>query len=443
MNKLLVIVAGAMIALCYGNAAWAQAAPAPEYGYSADEIAENQGVVAYWYAWGFSYAYGHFPASFAELKEHGLPLRGFFSPHTETEIDFDDESLDFNGDMTYALINNSPQIRIQTTNGIVALPGTLTRTDDCGETFCCDIGITKNECWKVCDDNHAACAILQWMMWKSFETHQCRYGYRPVDEAAWMASGFSPIEADWRTRYPFMTIKLYYGKCELKKARVTCCAPCPTCEPCAVAKPCGQCEKPEPNCKSKCNTCLDTTQVHPASENCNKCKSKQDVRCGKCQSCISEVNRNTGCRNCASVSQSQYSTFTETPTSPQSCTCDAWVPAYGSQLISSLNIEILASEGTQGSMKLLLLDPQHRQMALINLPGPIEGDYTYTHYFDNPVTAKELFSAALINDGSDPATLTEFRATGLGDAGYSYVYVDHTCTGAVVGPGGCATMTIE
>lgn len=507
MRKLLLIMAGSILVLCFNSVALAQNAPASAYGYTADEIAENQGAVAYWYAWGYKYAFGQLPASFAQMKEHGLPLRGFFSPHTQTEINFDDGSLDFDGDMTYSITGASPVIRIQTTKGVVVLPGTLTRTDECGIAHCCDISICQDACWKVCDDNHAACAIVQWMMWKSFETHQCRYGYRPADEQAWMASGFSPIEPDWRTRYPYMNIKLIYGKCELKKARVTCCAPCPTCTPCAVAKPCGQCDKCKPKCdtgckpkceskcntcavvpvarpacgkcqaKSKCNTCAKAPAVKPACDSCNKCKPKCENKCNscakapvikpacdscnkckpkcenKCGQCQSKTY--TGCGTCAATSLydigytsssvqsgSRYNPAAGTSASPNQCGCDAWVPYSGSELVESLRISITATEGTTGGMKLLLRNPLLQQVVLIDLPGPITNDYTYTYSFGTPVKASDLFEAVLINEGDDPATLTSLRVVGVGEGSFNYMFVEHTCPGALVGIGGCPRMEI-
>jgi hypothetical protein len=111
-------------------------------------------------------------------------------------------------------------------------------------------------------------------------------------------------------------------------------------------------------------------------------------------------------------------------------------------MISSLSISITASEGTTGGMKLLLRNGLLQQVVLIDLPGPITNDYTYTYTFAAPVMASVLFEAVLINDGDDPATLTSLRVVGLGEAGFSYMFVEHTCPGAIVGIGGCQQMEI-
>lgn len=300
MKKLLLVSAGAFFVLsCYGVAR-ADAPPASPYEYTADEIAENQGVVAYWYAWGYSHAFGQFPEKFAELSGHGLPLRDFFSPHTGNAVNFDDGTLDFDGDMLYAVNGGYPEIQIQTTTGMVVLPGILSRTNECLELFCCEVTICKSECWETCDDEDAACRILQWMMWKSFELHECRYGYRPVDETAWVASGLAPIDLNWRARAPYMEIELIYGKCSLNKAYVSCCSLTPKCKPCASIKPCGNCDERKPKCVSAGNKCKQDTcsTCKPAAskDNCRSCKPKaRHDSCGSCKP-IAEQQTSNACK---------------------------------------------------------------------------------------------------------------------------------------------------
>ena len=271
MRKLYSLLAGALVACCLLGTAWAQGAD-DAYGFTADEIAQNQGAVAYWYAHGFANAFGGFPSNFAELGDHGLPLRDFFSPHTGDAINFDDGTLDFDGDMMYVPGDWDVEIHVQTSEGVFVLPGAIGGTDDCCRTFCCEIAICGFDCWEVCDDQDAACKIMQWMMWESFETYECRYGTRPCDVKTWMASGFAPIGANWRELAPFMDIEYVYGNCSVKKAYVTCCAPC------------------EPKCKSDCggcNKCAKDNCVKCKQDTCTTCKPKcaPENKCGKCDDC--------------------------------------------------------------------------------------------------------------------------------------------------------------
>ena len=314
MRKLLIIVTGLILVLCYSGAVHAQAAFDSPSEYTADEVAENQGAVAYWYAWGFNYAFGRVPVSFKEMKEHGLPMQTFSSPHIGADIDFDDGSLDFDGDMLYARKNDDVEIRIQTTKGVMVLPGTLTRINECCEEFCCDIRICQEACWDVCGDEDAACQILKWMMWKSFETHKCRYAYRPVYEAAWLASGFAPVSANWRELAPNVNIELVYGKCALKKAYVKCCTPFTVEQPCEKIDPCsksacasnkqvcGSCDTCISKSSCTCGTCLPKTcspaVSKPVVNSCNKWKPQPNNKCSKCLpiTCTPACNKSTGVR---------------------------------------------------------------------------------------------------------------------------------------------------
>jgi len=107
---------------CNGNGAPA----ANAYGFTMDEIAVNQGVVAYWYAHGYANAFGCFPNTWAEVQSRGMPLRTFVSPHTGEVIDLDDGSLDFEGDMVYVPCACwDVQVRVLTSAGEVCLPAVL------------------------------------------------------------------------------------------------------------------------------------------------------------------------------------------------------------------------------------------------------------------------------------------------------------------------------
>jgi hypothetical protein len=277
--------------------AWAQ----DDTGFSADQIAENQGAVAYWYATAYSYVYG-VADNWGAIEAAGLPLRGFYSPHTGDAIDFDSE-LDFEGDMMYVPGDcGGVEIHVRLSSGDIVLPGTLMHSWDCAGPCdpcpkncmtCCDITICKTECWTVCGQEEAVCKIIDWMMWKSFETFECRYGSRPCGEEEWFASGFAPIDANWRDKAPFMDIEYVWKKgdicvcpCVLQKAYVNCCPPAPACAPCGKTK-CGGCDK----CKqATCTKCVDKC-AKPCCEQktCNKCdtcKPKCDKpKCGGCDTC--------------------------------------------------------------------------------------------------------------------------------------------------------------
>lgn len=266
MTRLTKLFTGAIIVcLCTAGYAWAdtyvsgQATAVPAvsaYGYSADEVAVNQGAVVYWYAHGFANAYGHYPMNWAELQSVGLPLRKFVSPHTGQEINFDDGMLDFDGDMVYMYGVGDVQVHIQTTGGVVVLPGILEGQAKCSANACqpvtcnytcCDITICGFDCWDCCGDQ-CICEIIQWMLWRSFETYECRYGTRPCDDVVWIASGMAPIDADWRLYFSGMDIEYVWGNCVLKKAYVHCCEPCTPCRD----NPCTQCAP------QRCNECVTT-----------------------------------------------------------------------------------------------------------------------------------------------------------------------------------------
>ena len=321
MYRNMIFVFGALLACLLCSAVYAQETAAPldvpaieagaanAYGYNADDVAVSQAVVLYWYAHGFANAYGNFPANFAALVEKGLPLRKFISPHTGDEINPDDGTLDFDGDMLYKPGECwDVSVEVQTSKGVVSIPGTVTATSDISVQYdpcccpelcggCCYVGCEKCEDWGICDPMEAACKIVQWMMWKSFELHECMYGMRPADEKAWMASGLAPIDANYKEYVPTMDIEYIYSKgncCVLKKAKVTCCAPCVPCSPCkSVCKPeapCGSCNK----CECKCNTCKPKCETGCKSKcgSCNKCKQST---CNKCDTCKPKCD--TGCKS--------------------------------------------------------------------------------------------------------------------------------------------------
>jgi len=210
-----------------------------QHGYNADEVAVNQGVVAYWYAHGYANMYCCFPQSWAQLQSAGLPLRGFVSPHNGQAINFDDGSLDFAGDMTYSVGVGDVMIMVQTTTGVVSLPGVLAGQQKCTSNACCpttctynwcDISICGFDCWNCGNTQACICEMIQWMLFRSFETYECRYGTRPCNEQVWMASGLAPIGPNWKQMAPFMNINYVRADCYVKKAKVECCVTCTPCE---------------------------------------------------------------------------------------------------------------------------------------------------------------------------------------------------------------------
>ena len=110
-------------------------------------------------------------------------------------------------------------------------------------------------------------------------------------------------------------------------------------------------------------------------------------------------------------------------------------------MVSSLCITITACEGTAGPMKLLLRDQSLHKLVEIELAGPIDCYYNMTYTFDTPVAASSLGEAVLINETDDPTTVTSLRLVGM-DACFSWTYIDHTCPGVVVGPGGCKRVVV-
>lgn len=343
MRKLGLITLGLLTACLCWTVALAQdqtAAPMKDsYGFTPDEIAVNQGAVVYWYAHGYANAFNGFPAKWADVTAKGLPLRKFESPHTGEAIDLDDGTLDFDGDMTYAVKGCDAEVQVQTTAGVVTLPGilegsvtpkmtcnTCDKCNPCGQkqscntcnscrqgnscntcnkcakptcntcnkckTRCCDITICGYDYWGCLTDQKAVCAIVQWIMWRSFETYVCRYGMFPCDETTWMASGLAPVDKNWKELAPFMEIEYVWGNCGIKKAKVACCN---TCQPCApkcnscVKPACNSCEKPGCNtCKSKgCNSCAKPSCNNCGKPSCNKCAKPSCNKCGKpsCNSC--------------------------------------------------------------------------------------------------------------------------------------------------------------
>ena len=294
------ILIGAIIVVCCANLAWAQDAPAATngavnaYGYTYDDVAVNQGIVLFWYAQGYTNCYGCPPQTFAEMTAKGLPLRKFTSPHNGDVIDPDDGSLDYDGDMIYV---PGPcwdfEVHVQTTAGVVKLPGAVTGHSNIGVQFdpCCCLWfcpgtvcvyVDKYKCWDICGNDSCACQIVEWMMWKSFETHEALYGGRPVDELAFYASGLAPVDKNYKEYVPYMDIEYIYKEknccCYVKKAYVTCCQPCVPCSPCV--KPCDPCNP----CETKCNSC-----AKPCVSKCNPCKPK----CDPCNPC------KTKCNSCA------------------------------------------------------------------------------------------------------------------------------------------------
>jgi hypothetical protein len=200
---------------------------------------------------------------------------------------------------------------------------------------------------------------------------------------------------------------------------------------------CGSCkDKCHSGCKSKCDGgCKDKCQ-----SGCNKCAKPACGSCGK-PSCDGGCKSKSACGSCGKSScgggcQSGGGCA-------QPCACEAWHDFCGCGTVSSLCITITtACDGTAGPLKLQLRDPYFKTLALIEIPGPIEGYYNFTYTFDTPVEASMLGEAVLINDTEDPATLTSLRVVGMDGYCFNWVYVDHTCPGAIVGPGGCKRMVI-
>jgi hypothetical protein len=270
-----------------------EAAPASPnaYGYTFDDVAVNQGIVLYWYAHACKMCSGSFPETWAAMVEKGA-LRTFTSPQTGEAIDPDDGNLDFDGDMTYKTAEcGDVTIEVKTSKGVVTLPGVVMAESDisvqwgpccqqCLWPSCIDISICGDPCWGMCCKEESLCKAIDWMMWRSFETHQTLFGSRPADELAWYASGLAPVDKNWKELAPYMDIEFVYkGDCTckiLKKAYVHCCASCNKCE-----TKCNSCNK----CESKCNSC-----EKPKCDTCNTCSKCKQNTCTKCNKCETKCN---------------------------------------------------------------------------------------------------------------------------------------------------------
>jgi hypothetical protein len=209
-------------------------------------------------------------------------------------------------------------------------------------------------------------------------------------------------------------------------------------------------------CHDKCQSgCTDTCKggcqekCHSCKPKCETgCKSKCDTGCKSKSSCNScgKVGCNGGCKSaCGSCGKVGCNGGCQQACGggcAKPCACDAWDQFCGCGTVSSLCITITACEGTAGPMKLQLRDTNYKTVAVIELPGPIDCYYNFTYTFDKPVDAASLQEAVLINDTEDPATITSLRVVGMDGACFSWVYVDHTCPGALLGPGGCKRMVV-
>jgi hypothetical protein len=327
VSKLLVAVVAfsCCLGVAYAADSAAAAPAADKYGYSQDDVAVNQGIVAYWYAHGYRAAFGNFPKDFAEMTAKGLPYRDFKSPATGDKINPDDGSLDFNGDFTYGVGGDDVWVKVKTSAGEVTIPSTVTENSDISASFgpcCCQklcgTCFDPTLCcmqWKCfCSDAQAGCAIVAWMMWKSFEAHRQLFGASPASADAFMASGLCPVGSDFNKYNATMTIDWTYrepttdrmmmhggkdGVCcrHLVKAYVQCCknhcgccCEAPTC-PTGKCQSCGGCNKG--NSCNKCNTCNKCNSCNK----CNKCNSCN--KCNKC-GCKSKCNSCNKCNTCSS-----------------------------------------------------------------------------------------------------------------------------------------------
>ena len=288
------------------------------YGYTFDDVAVNNGIVLYWYSVVCGWCSGETPATAAEMFGKGM-LRTYVSPHTGAAIDPDDGSLDFDGDLIY----KDGEVHVQTTKGVVELPGVVMAESDisvqwdpcccpmCLVPGCVDVTICDWECWDECCDERMLCRAVQWMLWRSFETHEALFGKRPADEMAWFASGLAPYDTDWKEKAPFMDIEYVYKGgdcCYLKKAYVHCCADCcetkcnscePKCKQDTCTKQCKpKCEsKCAPKCESKCAPKCES-KCAPKCE--SKCKPKCESKCKpKCETkCAPKCKQNTCTKQC-------------------------------------------------------------------------------------------------------------------------------------------------
>lgn len=131
-----------------------------------------------------------------------------------------------------------------------------------------------------------------------------------------------------------------------------------------------------------------------------------------------------------------------TPCEPP-CACTDWMQYCGCEMLTSLCISLATDpcDGTAGPLMLLLRDTDYDEIVTIELAGPIEGYYTMQYEFAEPIRADSLQEAVLINETEDAVTLTWLQVYGIFDCG-GWTYIDHTCPGAVIGPGGCVRMVL-
>lgn len=126
------------------------------------------------------------------------------------------------------------------------------------------------------------------------------------------------------------------------------------------------------------------------------------------------------------------------------CACMEWESYCGCEMVTGLCISLTTDpcDGTAGPLHLLLRDGDYDEIVTIELAGPIEGYYTMLYEFAEPVRADTLIEAVLINDTDDAATLDWMQVYGMFDCCGGWTYMDHTCPGAVIGPGGCVRMVL-
>jgi len=125
------------------------------------------------------------------------------------------------------------------------------------------------------------------------------------------------------------------------------------------------------------------------------------------------------------------------------CACMAWDSYCGCEMVTGLCISMETDycDGTVGPLSLLIRDGNYDEIVTIELAGPIEGYYTMQYTFAEPLRADTLVEAVLINETEDPVTLTWLQVYGIFNCG-GWTYIDHTCPGAVIGPGGCPRMVL-
>lgn len=80
-------------------------------------------------------------------------------------------------------------------------------------------------------------------------------------------------------------------------------------------------------------------------------------------------------------------------------------------------------------------------IADVELVGPLNGYYSMEYVFEEPIRADSIREAVLINNTEDPVTLTWLQVVGLMEC-WTWTYIDHSCPGLVLGPGGCPRMVL-